>query len=76
MKSISGAILLVASSVFYLARINAQPINFHEAIRFASMCSLMLAVAGIIFMIWGIKESLPKDTTDSKDHDLEEGKGD
>ena len=46
MKLVAGSILTVTSSVFYLARIQAQAINFDSAFKLASRCSLGLFLAG------------------------------
>jgi predicted phage tail protein len=74
MKSITGAILLVASAVFYLARINAQQINFHSATKFASNCSYVLAMSGVALIIWGLisdikrsqRQKIQDDTLETK----------
>lgn len=79
MKAITGSILILASSVFYLARINAQPINFHEAIRFASLLSLSLFIVGLIFILWELKSYIPQqqggvnDVSMRKQKELDEG---
>ncbi|MDQ8209869.1 hypothetical protein QEH52_20290, partial [Coraliomargarita sp. SDUM461003] len=54
MKSITGALLIVASSIFYLARINAQPINFQSAIEFSNRISFTLFISGTGFIAWDI----------------------
>ena len=54
MQSITGAILLVASAVFFLTRINAQQINSKEAIAIAHISSLILAISGIVLIIRGL----------------------
>jgi len=60
MKLIAGSLLLVASAILFLARIQAeQPMNgewFNWAIQFATRCGLVLCVLGSAFISWGIGE--------------------
>src|SRR5687768_3183353 len=60
MKLIAGSLLIVASSILFLARIQAeQPMNgewFNWAIQLATRCGLVLCVLGSVFVVWGIGE--------------------
>ena len=60
MKLIAGSLLIVASTILFLARIQAeQPTNgewFNWAIQLATKCGLVLCVLGSAFIAWGIGE--------------------
>jgi hypothetical protein len=60
MKLIAGSLLIVASAILFLARIQAeQPTNgewFNWAIQLATTCGLVLCVLGSAFIVWGIGE--------------------
>ena len=60
MKLIAGSLLIVASVILFLARIQAeQPMNgewFNWAIQFATRCGLVLCVLGSTLIVWGIGE--------------------
>ena len=58
MKLVAGSILTVTSSVFYLARIQAQAINFDSAFKLASRCSLGLFLAGVALVVWGVLDEI------------------
>jgi len=60
MKLIAGSLLIVASAILFLVRIQAeQPTNgewFNWAIQLATRCGLVLCVLGSAFIVWGIGE--------------------
>ena len=60
MKLIAGSLLIVASAILFLARIQAeQPMNgewFNGAIQLATRFGLVLCVLGSAFIAWGIGE--------------------
>lgn len=58
MKLVAGSILTITSSVFYLAHIQAQAINFDSAFKFASKCSLGFFLAGAALVVWGALDDI------------------
>src|SRR5437879_13901461 len=64
MKLIAGSLLIVASAILFLARIQAeQPMNgewFNGAIQLATRCGLVLCVLGSAFIAWGLGGGVSK----------------
>jgi len=58
MKLIAGSLLIVASAILFLVRIQAeQPANgewFNWAIQFATRCGLVLSALGSALIVWGM----------------------
>ena len=60
MKLIAGSLLIVASAIFFLVRIQAeQPTNgewFNWAIQLTTRSGTVLCVLGSAFIVWGMGE--------------------
>src|SRR5436190_10855822 len=73
MKLIAGSLLIVASAILFLARIQAeQPTNgewFNWAIQLAIRCGLVLCVLGSAFIVWGMGEEALRILSSNKQGD-------